>query len=134
MSRTLQPDGWKRPSGYSHGMEARGRMVFVAGQVAFGVDGVLVGNDLPTQTAQALRNVVAVLACAGASPRHVVRMTWYVVDVDEYRRALGPIGDAYRSVMGAHFPAMTLVGVAGLVESNARVEIEATAVIPDGGE
>jgi enamine deaminase RidA (YjgF/YER057c/UK114 family) len=134
MNRILQPEGWKRPRGYSHGVEARGRVVFVAGQVAFGPDGTMVGDDLPTQTGQALKNMVAVLACAGAAPRHVVRMTWYVVDVDEYRRALGPIGDAYRAIMGAHFPAMTLVGVAGLVEPDARVEIEATAVIPDGGE
>jgi enamine deaminase RidA (YjgF/YER057c/UK114 family) len=134
VNRTLQPDGWKRPRGYSHGVEARGRLVFVAGQVALGADGVLVGNDLAAQAGQALRNVVAVLACAGAAPRHVVRMTWYVVDVDEYRRALAPIGDVYRAVMGAHYPAMTLVGVAGLVEPGTRVEIEATAVIPDGEE
>ena len=134
MNRILQPEGWKRPRGYSHGVEARGRVVFVAGQVAFGPDGTMVGDDLPAQTGQALKNMVAVLACAGAAPRHVVRMTWYVVDLDEYRRALGPIGDAYRSIMGTHFPAMTLVGVAGLVDPGARVEIEATAVIPDGGE
>jgi len=134
MNRMLQPDGWKRPRGYSNGVEARGRLVFVAGQVALGADGTLVGNDLPTQTGQALKNIIDVLACAGAAPRHIVRMTWYVVDVDEYRRTLGPIGEAYRAIMGVHFPAMTLVGVAGLVEPNARVEIEATAVIPDGEE
>jgi enamine deaminase RidA (YjgF/YER057c/UK114 family) len=131
MNRTLLPEGWKRPRGYSHGVEARGRLVFVAGQVAFGADGTVAESGLAAQTAQALANVLAVLRSAGAAPRHVVRMTWYVVDLDEYRSALGPVGEAYRAVMGTHYPAMTLVGVTGLVDPRARVEIEATAVVPD---
>lgn len=131
MSRILQPDGWKRPRGYSNGIEARGRMIFIAGQVAFGPDVSIVGGDIAAQTRQALANIVSVLACAGATPRHVVRMTWYVVDMNAYRREQASIGEAYRSIMGTHFPAMTLVGVAGLVEPGALVEIEATAVVEE---
>jgi enamine deaminase RidA (YjgF/YER057c/UK114 family) len=128
MARRLDPPGWKKPSGYSHGIEAEGRMVFVAGQVGWGADAVMVGSDIVAQTRQALRNIEAVLACAGASVRDVTRMTWYVLDLDEYRRERQGIGAAYREVMGDHYPAMTLVQVAGLVEGDARVEIEATAV------
>lgn len=132
MNRRLEPAGWKAPRGYSNGVEARGRLVFVAGQVGWNADAVMAGPDLVTQARQALRNIAAVLACAGAQPSHVTRMTWYVVDLDEYRGALRELGTAYREVMGTHYPAMTLVQVAGLVESGARVEIEATAVVPDG--
>ena len=128
MARRLDPPGWKKPSGYSHGIEAEGRLVFVAGQVGWGADAVMVGSDIVAQTRQALRNIEAVLACAGASVRDVTRMTWYVLDLDEYRRERQGIGAAYREVMGDHYPAMTLVQVAGLVEDDARVEIEATAV------
>jgi enamine deaminase RidA (YjgF/YER057c/UK114 family) len=103
--------------------------VFVAGQVGWGPDEVMAGPGIVAQTRQALRNIEAVLACAGVSPRHITRMTWYVVDIDEYRRERGGIGAAYREVMGDHYPAMTLVQVAGLVETGARVEIEATAVV-----
>lgn len=129
MMRRLDPPGWKSPSGYSHGIEAQGRLVFVAGQVGWGPDEVMAGPDLVTQVRQALRNIEAVLACAGATPREITRMTWYVVDLDEYRRERHGIGSVYRDVMGDHYPAMTLVQVAGLVEKDARVEIEATAVI-----
>ena len=128
MARRLDPPGWKKPSGYSNGIEAEGRTVFVAGQVGWGADAVMVGSDIVAQTRQALRNIEAVLACAGASVRDVTRMTWYVIDLDEYRRERQGIGAAYREVMGDHYPAMTLVQVAGLVEDDARVEIEATAV------
>ncbi len=128
MARRLDPPGWKKPIGYSNGIEAEGRTVFVAGQVGWGADAVMVGSDIVAQTRQALRNIEAVLACAGASVRDVTRMTWYVLDLDEYRRERQGIGAAYREVMGDHYPAMTLVQVAGLVEADARVEIEATAV------
>ncbi len=131
MNRILRPQGAKRPSGYSDGIEARGRLVFVAGQIGMVAGGALAGSDLASQTAQALRNVVAILAEAGAEPRHVVRMTWFVIDMNEYRREKAKLGEAYRSVMGDHYPAMTLVAVSALVDPGARVEIEATAVIPD---
>jgi enamine deaminase RidA (YjgF/YER057c/UK114 family) len=130
VSRALEPKGWKKPRGYSNGVEARGRIVFVAGQVGWDAGARMVGDDIVEQTRQALRNVEAVLACAGALPRHVTRMTWYVADLAEYRRERSRLGEAYRSVMGDHYPAMTLVQ-AGLFEEGARVEIEATAVIPD---
>jgi len=131
MSRTLEPKGWKAPRGYSNGVEARGRILFVAGQVGWDANAAMVGEDLVSQARQALRNVEAVLACGGALPRHVTRMTWYVVDLGEYRREQRRIGEVYREVMGAHYPAMTLVEVSGLLEPGARVEIEATAVVPD---
>ena len=131
MAEVLQPDGWPSPAGYSNGMRARGDMIFVAGQVGWDAQEKIVSDDFVAQCAQALRNIVAVLDAAGAKPGHVVRMTWYVTDLDEYRGALGPLGAVYREVMGAHYPAMTLVRVAGLVEEGAKVEIEATAVIPE---
>jgi enamine deaminase RidA (YjgF/YER057c/UK114 family) len=129
MTRRLDPPGWKQPSGYSHGMEAEGRMVFVAGQIGWGPDQALAGAGIVEQTRRALRNIEAVLACANAGVRDITRMTWYVTDLDEYRRERRGIGGVYREVMGDHYPAMTLVQVAGLVEPGARVEIEATAVI-----
>ena len=129
----LLPDGWPRPSGYANGVSApSGRVVMVAGQI--GWDPVTLefdSNDMATQTARALRNVVAVLAAGGAGPEHLVRMTWYVTDRDAYRRARRAIGEAWGAIIGAHYPAMTLVVVAGLLEEKALVEIEATAVVPD---
>jgi enamine deaminase RidA (YjgF/YER057c/UK114 family) len=133
MNRILRREGGRRPSGYSDGVEARGRIVFVAGQIGTTPAGTLAGTDLTAQVAQALRNIVAVLAAGGASPAHVVRMTWYVTDMDEYRRERPRLGEVYRAAMGDHYPAMTLVGVTALVEPGARVEIEATAVVPDAG-
>jgi enamine deaminase RidA (YjgF/YER057c/UK114 family) len=130
MTRRLEPPGWKKPSGYANGIEAEGRTVFVAGQIGCRADATMSGPDIVSQTRQALRNIEAVLACAGASVQHIARMTWYVVDLAEYRRERKAIGEAYREVMGDHYPAMTLVQVAGLVEEDARVEIEATAVVP----
>jgi len=129
--RFLNPRGAKRPSGYSDGVEARGRLIFVAGQIGATGDGKVAGADMASQTEQALRNVAAVLAAGGASPAHVVRMTWYVTDMDEYRASRTAIGAAYRAVMADHYPTMTLIEVKSLVDPAARVEIEVTAVIPD---
>jgi len=125
----LLPAGWPRPIGYSNGVAARGRVVFVAGQVGWDTTGVFAG-DLLTQVRLALQNIVAVLHAGGAEPRHLVRMTWYVLDRAAYRSARADIGRAYRDVMGPVYPAMTLVQVAGLLEDDALVEIEATAVVP----
>jgi len=129
--RLVQPAGWPRPKGYAHATCALGATVFVSGQIGWDEGGRFVAPDIAGQTHQALSNVVAVLAAAGARPEHVARMTWYVVDKREYLDAQGAIGDAYREVMGRHFPAMSVVEVRALVEDAARVEIEATAVIPD---
>jgi enamine deaminase RidA (YjgF/YER057c/UK114 family) len=130
--RALQPPGWPRARGYSHGIEAGGRLVFTAGQIGWDQDGAFPAADLPGQVRRTLSNVLAVLAEAGAGPEHVVRLTWYVTSRDEYLASLKEIGAAYREVMGRHFPAMAVVVVAGLVEAEAKVEIEATAVVPDG--
>ena len=129
--RALQPPGWPRPSGYANGIEARGRLVFVAGQIGWDPSGEFPDAGLAGQVRRTLENVVAVLAEAGAGPEHVARLTWYVTDRDEYAASLTEIGAAYREVMGRHFPAMAVVVVAGLVEPRAKVEIEATAVVPD---
>ena len=129
--RALQPPGWPRPKGYANGSEARGRLVFVAGQIGWDETGAFPSADLAGQVRQTLANIVAVLAEAGAGPEHVVRLTWYVTDREEYLASLKEIGAAYREVMGRHFPAMAVVAVAGLVEASAKVEIEATAVVPD---
>ncbi len=127
----LQPPTWIKPRGYSNGVAASGRIVFVAGQVGWNASGQFETNDFVRQARQALANIVAVLAEAGGRPEHIARMTWYVVDKDEYLASLSALGRAYREVIGSHFPAMTAVQVAGLVEDGARVEIEATAVIPE---
>jgi enamine deaminase RidA (YjgF/YER057c/UK114 family) len=129
----LQPPGWAKPKGYTNGVLAEGRLVFVAGQIGWDAAQRLVSDDLVEQTAQALHNVAAVLAEAGAEPGYVVRMTWYVTDKRAYLAASRDIGRAYRAVFGDHYPAMTLVEVADLLEDGARVEIEATAVLPSGG-
>lgn len=130
MADVLQPPGWPRPRGYANGVAASGRMVFVAGQVAWDPVAGLVGPDLVAQVRQALRNVVAVLAEGGAGPEHLVRLTWYLGDRHEYNARLAEIGAAYREIVGRHFPAMTAVQVAGFVEEGVKVEIEATAVVP----
>ena len=132
MSEILQPAGWPRPRGYANGVAASGRQVYVAGQIGWDATGRLVGASLADQVGQALRNIVAVLGTAGAHPEHLVRLTWYVTSRDEYRAELEAIGAAYRAVLGKHFPAMSVVQVVALVEAGAKVEIEATAVIPDG--
>ena len=126
----LHPAGWKRTPGYSNGVAATGRVIFLAGQIGWDAEQQFVGDDLVGQSAQALRNIVEVLAEAGAGPEHIVRLTWYVTDRDEYLANQRQLGDAYREVIGKHFPAMALVQVVALVESRAKVEIEATAVVP----
>ena len=128
---SLQPSDWPRPSGYSNGVLAQGRQVFIAGQVGWDpLTGRFASTSLVDQVTQALKNVLAVLAQAQGSPEHIVRMTWYLASRDEYLARLKEIGAAYREVMGKHFPAMTAVQVAGFVEVGAKVEIEATAVVP----
>lgn len=126
----LQPPGWARPRGYSNGVAASGRMVCVSGMIGWDGDGVFHTDDFAGQVRQALLNIVAVLAEARAKPEHIVRMTWYVVDKNEYVAAYKEIGRAYREIIGAHYPAMTAVQVAALVEDRAKVEIEVTAVVP----
>jgi enamine deaminase RidA (YjgF/YER057c/UK114 family) len=128
--RHLLPEGWPRPKGYANGIAADGRQVFVAGMIGWNEAGEF-AEGFAGQLAQALRNTVAVLAEAGAGPEHIVRMTWYVTDLDAYREDLRDIGAAYRDVMGKNFPAMAVVGVTGLVEPDALVEIESTAVVSD---
>lgn len=132
--RLLQPSGWPRPRGYSNGVSALGRMVFVAGQIGWDEHGRLAGDDLVSQARQALRNIAAVLAEDGARPEHLVRLTWFVVDRGEYLASAGALGDAYRGVVGSHYPAMSVVEVSALMEAGAVVEIEATAVVPDAAE
>ena len=128
--QVLQPQDWVRPRGYANGIVAEGKIVFVAGQVGWNARGEFETDDFVGQVRQALRNVVEVLAVAGAEPEHLARMTWYVVDRQEYLASLVPVGHAYREVIGSHYPAMTLVEVSGLVEERAQVEIEATALLP----
>ncbi len=132
MNRTLLPAGWKQPKGYANGIAASGTLVFVAGQIGWTAEERFETDDFAGQTRQALRNVLAVLKEAGGGPEHVTRLTWYVTDKHEYLGALSAVGAAYREVMGRHYPAMTLVEVRALVEDRAKVEIEATAVIPPG--
>lgn len=123
--------GWPRPHGYSDGMTATGRVVVTAGIIGWNPESQAIETDnFASQVAQALRNVLAVLEAGGAGPEHLVRLTWYVTNRDEYIAARQAIGVAYREVMGRHFPAMAVVVVAGLLEPRAKVEIEATAVIP----
>ncbi|MBI4985212.1 MAG: RidA family protein [Rhodocyclales bacterium] len=129
--KSLQPAGWKRPKGYSNGIVAAGRMVFVAGQVGWDHEEIFCSDDLVEQVRQALSNIVAILAEAGAKPEHIVRMTWYLGDKREYNARLREIGSAYQAVIGKHFPVMTAVQVAGFVEDGAKVEIEVTAVLED---
>jgi len=129
--QVLLPEGWPRPKGYANGVAARGTQVFIAGMIGWDAQGVFHSDDFAEQTRQALQNIVDVLREAGGQPEHIVRMTWYVTDKREYLAAYKNIGKAYRELMGRHYPAMTAVEVTALVEDDAKVEIEATAVIPD---
>ncbi len=132
MNRVLQPRDWPAPKGYANGIAARGTIVFVAGQIGWnGATGAFETDDFVGQLRQALVNVVAVLAEGGAKPEHITRFTWYVTDKQEYLARLPDIGRAYRDVIGKNYPAMALVEVKSLVEDRAKIEIEATAVIPD---
>ena len=126
----LQPPGWERARGYTNGIAASGRQVFVSGMIGWDGQCRFHTDDFAGQVRQALQNIVAVLAEGGARPEHIVRMTWYVTDKKEYLAAHKEVGQAYRDVIGRHYPAMTAVQVAGLVENRARVEIEVTAVVP----
>jgi enamine deaminase RidA (YjgF/YER057c/UK114 family) len=126
----LHPSHWKRAKGYANGVVAEGRTVFVAGQVGWNADQQFESQDFVAQTRQALENIVAVVREAGGKPEHITRLTWFITDKREYVSRLHEVGEAYRAVMGRHFPAMTMVQVAALVEDGARVEIEASAVLP----
>jgi enamine deaminase RidA (YjgF/YER057c/UK114 family) len=129
--KVLQPAGWPRPRGYSNGIEARGRQVFVAGLIGWTADERFEAKDLPGQFEQILRNLVAILAEAEAGPEHVVRMTWYITDKEAYLENGRQIGEIYRAIMGRNFPVMAVVQVVALIEDEALIEIEATAVVPD---
>jgi enamine deaminase RidA (YjgF/YER057c/UK114 family) len=130
-AKTLQPAEWPRPKGYANGIAARGQMIFISGQIGWDANGQFISDDLTGQTTQALRNIVRILKEARAEPRHLVRLTWYVLSRDVYLREAREIGAAYREIFGKHFPAMSVVEVRALVEQRALVEIEATAMIPD---
>ena len=129
--KTLLPPGWPRPSGFSNGISAKGRTIFTAGIIGWDETGTIVATDLAGQLRQILSNTLVILAEDGAGPEHIVRMTWYVVDIDEYRLGLAEIGAAYKEMIGRHFPAMAVVEVGALVEPRARIEIETTAVVPE---
>jgi len=126
----LHPPGWRRPGGYSNGVASEGRFVFVAGLIGWDENSEFQSDDFIAQTAQALKNTVAVLAEAGAGPEHVTRMTWYITDKQEYLTRGRELGEVYRDIMGRHYPAMAMVEVAGLMDDRAKVEIETTAVVP----
>ncbi len=128
--RTLLPDGWPRPKGYANGIEAEGRLVFVAGQIGWTPEGRFEANTLSAQFAQTLDNTLAVLREAGAGPEHIARMTWYITDKRAYLTALAEIGAIWREKMGRHYPAMAVLEVKALIEDAALIEIETTAVVP----
>lgn len=129
--RVLQPEGWPRPRGYANGISvANGRTIVVSGQIGWDEHGALAPGGLVPQARRALENIAAVLACDGAKVEHIVRLTWYLTDIADYRASGLALGVAYRQVMGKHFPAMTAVAITALAEPGAVVEIEATAVVP----
>ena len=130
---TLLPDGWPRGQGYANGIAATGRTIFVSGQIGWNpLTAQLETDDFAEQVAQTLRNIVAVLRAGGAEPSHLVRLTWFITDKPAYMATRHEIGRVYREIIGRHFPAMSVVVVSALVEDRAKVEIEATAVVPDG--
>lgn len=129
--KTLLPTGWPRPKGYANGISATGRLIVTAGVIGWNENEEIVAADLPGQFRQVLLNTLAILAEDNAGPEHIVRMTWYVTDLDEYRNSLAKIGEAYRGLIGRNYPCMAVVGVAGLVEPAAKVEIETVAVVPE---
>jgi enamine deaminase RidA (YjgF/YER057c/UK114 family) len=130
MMQVLQPPGWARPKGFSNGIAAQGKLVFIAGQVGWTPQGEWRERSFAGQFRQALKNVIDVLREADGGPEHIVRLTWYVIDKQEYLASVKDVGAAYRDLMGRHYPAMAVVQVTGLVEDEARLEIEATAVVP----
>lgn len=132
LPRPLLPEGWPRPSGYSNAMLAEGRQIYVAGVIGWDAHGKFHSDDFIDQLRQVLQNTVDILRSGGAGPEHIVRMTWYVTDRDEYNAQLRDVGRTYREVIGKHFPAMAVVQVVGLMEPQAKIEIETTAVVPHG--
>jgi enamine deaminase RidA (YjgF/YER057c/UK114 family) len=129
--KVLQPPGWARAKGFSNGIAAKGTLVFIAGQIGWTGEGKWEARDFAGQFRQALKNILAVLAEAKGRPEHIVRLTWYVLDKQEYLGSLKAVGEAYRELMGRHYPTMAVVQVSGLLENEARLEIEATAVLPE---
>jgi len=127
--RVLQPADWAKPKGYANGIEATGRQIFIGGQIGWDANQRFTADDFVGQTRQALTNILTILAEAEAGPKHLVRLTWYIVDLDEYNGCQRALGQVYREIIGPHYPAMSLVQVVGLAEPKARVEIEATAVV-----
>lgn len=127
----LQPPGWPRPRGYANGVAARGRYVCVSGMIGWDEQAQFQTDDFSLQVKQALQNIVTVLAQAQARPEHIVRMTWYVTNKQEYLAAYQNIGQVYREILGRHYPAMTAIEVSALIEDRAKVEIEVTAIVPD---
>lgn len=126
----LQPPGWPRPRGYANGVVASGRTVFISGQIGWDAQGNFPASDFAGQVKQALRNILTILAEAGGKPEHITRLTWYILDKQEYLANGKALGVVYKDLLGQHFPAMSVVQVAALLEDQAKVEIEATAVIP----
>jgi enamine deaminase RidA (YjgF/YER057c/UK114 family) len=129
-AEVVHPEGWPRPSGYANGVIAEGRFLAISGQIGWNERNELVADDFLEQARQALQNIVAVLRAAGGGPEHLIRLTWYITDKAEYRDSLRALGQSYREIVGEHYPAMALVQVAALLEEGAKVEIEATAVLP----
>jgi enamine deaminase RidA (YjgF/YER057c/UK114 family) len=133
MMQVLQPPGWAKPKGFANGIVASGNLVFVAGQIGWTGEGKWEAKDFAGQFKQALRNCIDVVAQAGGRPQHIVRLTWYITSKQEYLSSLKEVGVAYRALMGRHFPVMAVVEVSGLMEAEAKLEIEATAVVPPEG-
>ncbi|WOC14748.1 RidA family protein [Pseudochrobactrum sp. MP213Fo] len=131
MHKILQPDNWIAPIGYSNGISARGRTVFIGGQIGWNEQCEFETDDFVEQVRQTLKNIVAILAVDGAEPQHITTMTWYFTDKAEYKANMRGLGQAYREVIGKHFPAMAAIQVAGLIEDRAKIEIQVTAVVPD---
>ena len=131
MKKMLLPKGWPMPSGYSQGIAVRGTQIFVAGQIGWTSEGFFESDEFWQQTRQALKNTVSILSEAGAKPEHIVRMTWYITDCQEYLSQLKQVGEVYREIIGVHFPVMTIVEISKLLEKRAKLEIETTAVIPE---
>ena len=127
----LEPEGWAKPKGYANGTKAKGELIFIAGQIGWNADQQFETDDFAAQVDQALRNVAAVCRAGGAEPSHITRMTWYITDKPAYLANLKQIGASWKAIMGRHFPAMAVVAVSALMEDRAKVEIEATAVIPE---
>jgi len=131
LKKLLLPKGWPMPSGFSQGIAVRGTQIFVAGQIGWTSEGFFESDEFWQQTRQALKNTVSILSEAGAKPEHIVRMTWYITDCQEYLSQLKQVGEVYREIIGVHFPVMTIVEISKLLEKRAKLEIETTAVIPE---